>query len=162
MKRLMAVILSLCLCLSALAFTGCQKEYEIKIDETKTQLYIGTYDGAYGDAWLYAVKPRFEAKYADVSFEEGKQGVEIIINKDKNYKGGTLINNITSSIMPYEVFFTESIDYYEWINKKYMLDITDVVNSSLQYDFVRDSNDTTVEDEVLADKPVPCPFIRDV
>ncbi len=152
MKRILTILLSVCMCFSAFVFTGCQREYAIEIDETKTQLYVGTFDGAYGDAWLYAVKPRFEEKYKDVSFEDGKKGVEIIINKDKNYKGGTLINNITSSIMQYEVFFTESIDYIEWINRGYMLDISDVVNSSLQYDFVTGKTDTSVEDETIMEK----------
>ena len=54
--------------------TGGKNSAE-KIDATKTQLYVGTYDGAYGDEWLYAVKTRFEEKYKDVSFESGKTGV---------------------------------------------------------------------------------------
>lgn len=42
------------------------------IDETKTQLYVGVYDGGLGTDSVYSMAKRFEAKYADYSFEEGK------------------------------------------------------------------------------------------
>lgn len=146
------MLLALCACFGAVAFSGCEREYAVKNDATKTQLYVGTADGAYGDAWLYAVKKRFEEKYKDVSIEEGKKGVEIVINKDANYKGGKLINNITSSILPYEVFFTESIDYVEWVNRGYLLDISDVMTSSVRHNFVTKEEDTSMEDETILDK----------
>ena len=31
---------------------GCKPPDAIKIDKNKTQLYIGTYGGGYGDQWL--------------------------------------------------------------------------------------------------------------
>lgn len=45
------------------------------IDETKTQLYIGNFDGGFGDEWLSVLGDRFEELHANDSYEDGKLGV---------------------------------------------------------------------------------------
>ena len=52
-------------------------------DPTKTQLWVFNYDGGWGRSWLDSIKTDFEEKYADVSFEEGKTGVQVQVFADK-------------------------------------------------------------------------------
>lgn len=124
--------------------TGSKNSAE-KIDATKTQLYVGTYDGAYGDEWLYAVKTRFEEKYKDVSFESGKTGVQVYITKDVDYRADSMINTFANSRE--EIMFSESLNYQEYKNAGLLLDITDVVTKPLNYDFILEN---TAEDEESA------------
>ncbi|MBR2646358.1 MAG: extracellular solute-binding protein [Clostridia bacterium] len=48
-----------------------------KIDANKTQLNVFHYFAGFGDEWLIELKKNFEEKYANVSFEEGKMGVQV-------------------------------------------------------------------------------------
>ena len=43
----------------------------------KTTIKVGTYDGGLGMDWLSDAAKRFEEKYANKSFEEGKTGVAV-------------------------------------------------------------------------------------
>ncbi len=116
------------------------------LDTNKTQLYVGTYDGGYGDAWLYAAKERFEEKYADVSFEKGKTGVQVYITKDINYRANSMLETFADSRE--EIMFSESLDYEEYQTRGLLLDITEAVTKPLNYDFIRDGQ--TMEDEESA------------
>ena len=98
------------------------------INTDQTQLYVSNYDGGYGTEWLYAIKDRFEADYAETSFEEGKKGVQIVIHADKDgYAGSDLFNKM--GITSDEVFFSESVTFNDYVSSGYMLDISDVVRS---------------------------------
>lgn len=92
----------------------------------KTQLYVSNYDGGYGTEWLYAIKDRFEAEYAERSFETGKKGVQIMIHADKDgYIGSSLYDKM--GVTTDEVFFSESITFNDYVSSGYMLDLSDVV-----------------------------------
>ena len=52
------------------------------IDHTRTQIRMYHYNAGYGDKWPYELKENFEALMADVSFEEGKKGVQVLISGD--------------------------------------------------------------------------------
>lgn len=101
-----------------------------KINDSKTQLEVHNFDGGYGDNWLYAVKARFEEAYKDVSFEDGKKGVQVIITPANKKKGDALASIISTS--KYEVYFTEYANYYSLVNNGYVEDITDVVTAALE------------------------------
>ncbi len=104
---LAALLTSMAVCGAA---AGCspRKEQE-QINTDKTQLYVGTFDGGFGDDWLYGVKARFEEKYKDVSFEEGKKGVQVYITAEANYRADKYIDLFATSRE--EIMFTESFDY---------------------------------------------------
>ena len=119
-------------------------------DLGKTQLYIGNFDGGYGDEWLDKVKLRFEEKYKDVSFEEGKKGVQVIIRNSKNFVGVTLQNEIQG--LQQDVFFTESVYYYDFVNQGLLLDISDVVEQPLNYEFIDGVENTETETLSIEDK----------
>lgn len=129
---LAALLTSMAVCGAA---AGCspRKEQE-QINTDKTQLYVGTFDGGFGDDWLYGVKARFEEKYKDVSFEEGKKGVQVYITAEANYRADKYIDLFATSRE--EIMFTESFDYDEYKKRGLVLDISEAVTKPLNYDFI--------------------------
>ena len=96
------------------AFAGCAYRNADstgqQVVHTKSQLYVSNHDGGYGSEWLEAAADRFEELYANTRFEEGKMGVQIMIDTPKSI-GSNLISTIKGSRS--EVFFTESVYYYD-------------------------------------------------
>ena len=88
-----------------LLFAGCKPGGQLvnSVNEDKTQLNITSFEGGFGQDWLYAVADRFMQEYEGVSFEDGKEGVQITIQPDEYSLPPT---NITG--MNYDVFFYES------------------------------------------------------
>ena len=84
MKRRFKSILTIILAfLLAMPMTACNNNVIDEVDETKTQLTVYSYGGGVGNVWLDEVIKRFEEKYANESFEEGKTGVQIRPKKEK-------------------------------------------------------------------------------
>ena len=131
LKKLIAMTCALT-CVGS-TFAGCAEAFktsQLSIDETKTQLYVGNYDGGMGSRWLEEYKKGFEAMYKDVSFEEGKVGVEVINLSDKvSYDISTLETSMDKSKV--NVFFTERMNYYKFKNDGLLLDITDAVTTEI-------------------------------
>ena len=99
-----------------------------KIDETKTQLYISNFDGGFGSEWIKPIKTRFEDFYKNESFEDGKVGVQIIVDASK-VSGVNLLGTVKSSRD--HVIINEAVYYYDYLSQGVMEDISDVVTSSL-------------------------------
>lgn len=96
-------------------FTGCRPNSDI--DPSKTQLYVGNWNGGIGYQWLLEAKSGFETLYPDVQI--------IIDNKKDEFDDGTL-----RASMPYsrnDIFFLNSITYHNYVNAGILEDITDVV-----------------------------------
>lgn len=93
-----------------------------EIDYSMSQLYVSNYNGGYGNEWLTRLKLEFENLYAETSFEQGKKGVQIII--DNNKSNETTISTLNKSRN--EVFFASGA-YYTNANQGKFLDITDIV-----------------------------------
>lgn len=121
-KSIIALVLVMVTLMSLLAGCGTGNT---KVDATKTHLAVLSYDGGIGSQWLKSAAKRFEEKYADVSFEEGKMGVVIDITNDK--LDGK--NGVTTT--PYAVWFAESVNYNDLIATNQIVDITDIVTGSL-------------------------------
>lgn len=118
------------LVLSVLGLASCDKykiEESEEVDHNRTQLYVQNFKGGYGVDWLYAVKKRFEEYYKDTEFTEGKTGVQIMIS-DAKVDG---ISLRTSNIGNSEVFFNESVYYYDFLSDDWLLDITDAITTPL-------------------------------
>ena len=131
MKKIIALFFVV---LIAFSFTGCKRETLEKFDPTKTQLYIGNFNTGFGDAWIYAAKKRFEAFYADTSFEEGKKGVQIYVS---NIPAGNAFIDTTERY-DQEIFITENVDYYAFVHKKKLYNMSPAVTGSLS-DYGEDS-----------------------
>ena len=125
MKKIITILIALLLTVGGtVSLAGCGDDM-FDYDETKTQLFVYSFDGGVGTEWLDKVSQRFIEDYADVSFEDGKVGVEIIPGKGKD----TLSSSLSTS--PYEVIFSESINYNNLIAQGSIMDITSVVTESL-------------------------------
>ena len=99
-------------------------------DETKANLSVATFDGGVGREWLLDAIKRFEAKYATAThFEAGKTGVSISLDGDKNKYGGNKLAE--SGNLNKDVYFTEAVEYYTFVNNGLVADITDVVTGSM-------------------------------
>ncbi|MBR2320946.1 MAG: hypothetical protein IKA57_02285 [Clostridia bacterium] len=99
-------------------------------DETKANLSVATFDGGVGRAWLEDAIARFEAKYATAThFQAGKTGVKISLDGDKNKYGGNKLAEVGS--LTKDVYFTEAVDYYTFVNNGLVADISDVVKGSM-------------------------------
>ena len=128
-KKLFACILAIMCCLPVFACNpGQTGDDEEEIDINRTQLYVANFNGGFGKNWINALKASFEEKYKDVSFEEGKTGVQIMISNSKT-NGQTWLTDMDSS--QNEVFFTEWLYLGDHLSQNKLLDITDIVTESL-------------------------------
>ena len=124
-QKLVAMLLAVVVLLSLTA-CGSNDPSVKEVDTKKTQLYVGVYDGALGQAYAQQYAKEFEELYADVSFEEGKKGVQVFIDLDKEgFMGGTLISTMKHARQ--DVFYTCESVYSQCVEAGILGDITDVV-----------------------------------
>ena len=115
------LLLTLAVIMSCSAF-GCNRpSSSVKIDPTKTQLYIYNYDGGVGSEWLDPLIARFEDANKNESFESGKTGVQVIAKKTKSDFNSLLQTSRDA------VFFVQQAYYNQLQSQGKILDITDVV-----------------------------------
>ena len=171
MKRNKIMALALASLMSVGVLTGCQKrpgglfgptiESTPVVDKTKTVITAATYDGGVGHAWLEAAARRFEKEYAEVSFEEGKKGVVVDVAYDKENYSGTQLSQKT---LNKDVYFTEGVEYYTFVQDGKVADITDVVTGSMaqfgETGTIEDKLDTATKEYLTAkdDKYYMLPF----
>lgn len=93
--------------------------------EGKTNLRVATYDGGLGSQWLDEAARAFEAQYAETSFEEGKKGVVVHVEK---CSGGDMME---TQNLDKDVYFTEVVDYYKYVNLGKVADISSAVTGDL-------------------------------
>ena len=149
-SRLIAVLLVAIM----LIMTGCEGSTvapgsdEVVKDTSKTQLIVATYDGGLGDQWIVEAGKRFEEKYANVSFEEGKMGVQVRVLKNSQYGGDMVLDTLQTEDA--DVWFTESVNYSDHINYENLADITDIVTEKLtefgEEKSIADKMDSTYRD----------------
>lgn len=94
----------------------------------KSQLYVYVYEGGCGSEWFKSLKARFEAAYANESFEEGKRGVQVMPNYQKS--GNTTLDTIINSSSD-ELYFVELAMILSLVRDGLLLDITDWVKQPL-------------------------------
>jgi len=138
-KRILSKVLSLALCAFTVApaFSACGGGGTgEKVDKTKTQLTVFHYFAGFGDAWMVELKKNFEEKVKDVSFEEGKMGVQIHIRGE--------MRDFTSSQVSsgqFDVFFLESPKDF----RNLMADqVIEPLDSIMEYANPEDNNKTIV------------------
>ena len=136
MKKLLTIVLALLMIFSSSALTACGTGSEDNYNSTKTQLYVGLFKAGLGREWLDRAKIDFEEKYKDVSFEEGKQGVEVVIDyKVAEFKVGTFQSNVPSLVN--SIYFLDQSDYAGYSS----LGILKNVNNYLNKDVYDDNGD---------------------
>ena len=132
-KKVTSVMLAAALSLGTFGvLAGCGEIISEEIDETKSQLYVGNYDGGVGTQWLYDAADRFEEMFATTRFEPGtdKVVVEVHVTPDKrNFHGDSLLNNMASS--ENQVFFTERASYETYATSGALVDLSDIIDEPL-------------------------------
>ena len=137
---------------SVLAATGCNKVLR-DIDETKTQLYVGVYDGGLGYSWVDEVAKGFEERHKDYVGEDGKIGVEVVpVAEGDHFLGEEFRSYLANDTYDYvDVFFTVNSPS-ELIETEYVSDMTELVNKKV---YAADGNLPDAGEEAtlsLADK----------
>lgn len=128
LKKILCVALS-AIAITATAFTGCSPdENEVKVDNTKTQLYISNFNGGYGSEWLEEIIERFCAENEETEFESGKKGVQVWVEKHKE-SGVSLSSKMSGSRN--EIYFMEQANYYDMATRGLLLDISDMTTEKL-------------------------------
>lgn len=135
MKKAIAVItviLAVIIAGTVTLICTCGKRNEtyngIVIDKTKTQLYVGNYDGGAGHEWLNIAIDGFEEEYKSESFEKGKTGVQVLPRNLKDeFMGTLLLENIADG--KEDIVITGTISYADFVAADVLLDITDVVTA---------------------------------
>lgn len=149
MKNLFKKIMATMLCVVAAgSLFGCNIRKDVDdqepVDPTKTQLYVGFYYSGLGKEWIQQAANRFEEMYAETSFETGKKGVQVRLDLDKaGLNGGSLLQTIAGKRDT--IFFIENSDMYQFIDKGYIMDITDIVKSP-----AAEGETKTIEDKLTA------------
>ena len=129
------------------SFVGCGDNELEALDETKTQFYIGNYEAGMGSKWLDNYVIAFENAYANVSFENDKTGVQVIVSKDKTaYMSESLYENETMSTNGINLFFCDSVEHRKFVKKGWVEDITDVVKEILP------GETKSIEDKLTAEQ----------
>lgn len=146
-KKIMKITAAICAVATCLSFAACAGSGgdEVidgkKVDKAKTQLYVSNFNGGVGRNWLDAHIKRFEEKYAETEFTPGKKGVQVWIT---NHKDGMVSLGSKMKTAKEDVYFLESVNYYDAISQGYFLDITDLVTTPLtEY-----GEDVSIEDKL--------------
>lgn len=136
-KRLISALLAVTVAFGvSVAATGCKsgsgsdtspstRRDNKKYDATKTQINVQFYQAGYGEDWIYDYEAKFEEAYKDVSFEDGKTGVQVWHNGD--------MSNWTTTKMSsskYDIFFFENERYYNFLDGT-LEDLTDIVKENI-------------------------------
>ena len=114
-----------------------------KIDETKTQLYVASYNGGAGNVWIANMKKAFEEECKDEIFEEGKKGVQVILSpylKDE-ITGYTLYSKM--STYNYDVYFTTT-PREEIVNGNMLISLDDFIDEPIGF-----GETTTIREKML-------------
>ena len=129
-NRVTCFILSIFMVTVALCFTGCGPQQEEQVDEGKTQLLIGCYDGGFGDEFLYEYKDEFEALYEDYESPDGKKGVQVLIRTEKNYEFLQMSGSVAG--WDRDIYITaQGYEYNRLAKQGAFLDITDIATQKL-------------------------------
>ena len=134
MKKIFAIVLTLCLTLFSVGCSGTTQQHS-----DKTVIKVVNYDGGVGTKWLKDAAARFEAEYADVSFENGKTGVYVDVKPDSIVHASTMLNS------GYNVYFDENSSIHSAIDAGFAMDISDIVTEK---DETRDGEPISIEDKI--------------
>lgn len=141
MKKIIIKFVALAMAAMSVLGVACGGDSGGNTDKNKTSLRVFTYNGGVGRAWLDALEKRFEADYADVSFEPGKTGVDIEVDAGKNSSIDAMLN------LNNDIVFCEVVNYPSLAVSKKTLDISDVLTTPLK-DLCKTDDERTLEDKL--------------
>lgn len=148
-KRIALVLLTVLLFATlTTVFVACDggsgnKELDDAIKSGKLILNVATYDGGIGTDWIKQSKTEFEALYANTKFGD-KTGVYVNTVGNKQMGGNTIENDS----LKYDVYFTEMVNYYSFVNKGKLADISDIVKGAYPTEFGAGADEGTIESKL--------------
>ncbi len=125
-KRALSLVMAVLCIGTSVVGVGCNRENGEKINQDQTQLYISNFNAGFGGDWIDDVADKFEQQYAEHSFEDGKKGVQVVVDPTEDTLTITTIKNSRDSL-----FFTENFDYYDLVSQGALKDITALVNQDV-------------------------------
>lgn len=130
-KKLFTMVCALTVgAVCALSSTACGTTVVDDIQKDKTNITVGIYLGGTGTDWIDGAVKRFEEKYANVSFEEGKKGVHVIVDKSKSYNGNELATTVKNNDS-INVYIAAEVPYTQLKLDNALYDITDLVTETV-------------------------------
>lgn len=145
-KKLACAALALAMPVSMVACGGTPVE-ESKgnsVNSSKSQLTVFNFDGGVGSEWLDKVIARFENDYKDVSFENGKTGVQVLPEKTKSSVLEALSTNGNN------VLFSEVANYSQLVSNNDVIDISDIMDKPLS-EVTKTSDSKTLRSKMYDD-----------
>ncbi len=136
MKKTVSKIICAILGLSVVgSVAGCggidRADDDVKIDKNKSQITVAFGNGGVGSKWISKVIEEFEKHYENEPFEEGKTGVQVLMDP-RSVVSMTGVNFLSRVDDPkVAVYFLEEVNYYDVINSDRVADVTDLVSSPL-------------------------------
>ena len=109
---------------------GCYSSQNPNLQEdiTKANITVATWDGGVGKEWLEQAAEKFEEIHKDsTQFQEGRTGVNIIVDASRNYTA----SSVQERPMEKDIYFTEGINYYSMINNGTAAELTDIMTGPL-------------------------------
>lgn len=101
---------------------SCNNQTSNTVDSSRKQIYVGLYNGGWGEDWFDEVVKRFESKY--------KEYQVIKVPKKDDYQYSALSNTINTASDVNDLYITEcAYDAYRMNN--HLLDITDCVTKDM-------------------------------
>lgn len=130
LKLVCCIVMAICITINGVACGSTRpgRQSDEVVNQEKSQLNIGSWNGDFHLTWLQELAKRFEEEYADYSFEEGKKGVQVWVNA-----GGYVYDSIASNVLndTNDIIVTEQNNYYSFVNANDALDITDALTTPL-------------------------------
>jgi len=114
MKKLVSLLLFLVMTITTFGAVGCDREQGEKFDETKSLLNIGVMNAGMGLAWAEESVKDFEEFYKDTVFEDGKKGVDVVIDGRKDEFVPTALR-ATMAGYKNAIYFVNQSDYDGYI-----------------------------------------------
>lgn len=130
MKKLLSTIMAVFMLCASLGAMGCNREQLEAGDDSKSLLNVGVFYAGYGIEWAKQAEHDFEKLYEDVVFEDGKKGVDVIIDAKKDeFKPSNLL--VTMESYENAIYFLNQNDFYGFQRNGLLADITDTLNEKV-------------------------------
>lgn len=132
MKKLIKILaVTLCCIISLSVLPACGGGGK----SNATVLKIGVFNGGLGYKWAEDLAIAFEEKYEGVSFEPGKEGVDVQINPQKDlFKVESIKSAISNNSNAEDIYYTCYEFFKEFAKEGLALNITDVVDEKVYLD----------------------------
>ncbi len=132
MKKIFSLIIAVICMITTTGLTGCFRRENIVVDETKTQLSIYVYAGGLTGDWAKEVAKEFEEYYADYPGENGKKGVQVLIDSEDKKDPEPITTGLANGTFTWDIVYSDSPTWKKsFADTGETADITDVLTEKV-------------------------------